>query len=252
MKKVLVLVLCMLLCMSMFLVGCSKEETVENLEKLAGKTPEELYDAAVEALKSADGFEAVSTQKIVMSAQGQKMTMNQEVLSKQNGYDMYFKSENDMAPTAEMEVTYVDGVYYLVQNGKKVKKEISHEEMDQLVSQIYGSGSVADQTLLNIPESWFEDISFEKDGSSYTLTFIVAAEKYTEMVSNAGLPGATFTSDVEYVVYFDADGNLEKTVATFSFEVSGVKCDAVSTSIITIGNVEITAPADADSYSPAN
>lgn len=253
MKKILALILCLMLCMSLFLMGCDSKDggnggnNGNDLSTLAGKTPEQLYSAAMDALKNVDSFESVSTQKIVMSAQGQSMTMNQKVVSKQNGYDVYLKTENDTAPDTEMEVTYVDGMYYLIQNGQKIKKAISHEEMDAMVGQIYGE-DVSTQTLIPIPEEKFEDISFQKEGSSYTLTFLVEADYYTSVMKNAGIAGATFTDDVEYIVYFDADGNLEKVVANFTFNVSGVKCDAVSTTKITVGNVTIAAPADADSY----
>lgn len=253
MKKTFALILCLMLCMSLFLVGCDSKEggnddgNTNDLSTLAGKTPEQLYQAAMDSLKDVTSFESVSTQKIVMSAQGESMTMNQKVVSKQNGYDVYLKSENDMAPDAEMEVTYVDGMYYLIQNGQKLKKAISHEEMDAMVEQIYGE-DMSTQTLIPIPEEMFEDISFQQDGSSYTLTFMVEADYYTSVMKNAGIAGATFTEDVEYIVYFDADGNLEKVVANFTFDVSGIKCDAVSTTIVTVGNVSITAPADADSY----
>ena len=251
MKKSLALFLCLLMCLSVFLVGCggSKEggSNADDLATLAGKTPEQLYAASMDALKNVTSFETVSTQKIVMSAQGQSMTMNQKIISKQNGYDIYAKTENDLSPESEMEVTYVDGMYYLIQNGQKIKKAISHEEMDALVQQIYGGDATA-QTLLPLPEESFNDISFEQNGDSYTLTFLVEADYYTSVMKNAGIAGATFDEDVEYVVYFDGEGNLQKVVATFTFEVSGVQCDAVSTTVITLGNVSISAPADADSY----
>ncbi len=254
MKRILALALCLCLCVCLF--GCSDSEgsgggglvSDGKIDKVAGKTPEELYAAALDELKAATSFEATTTQKIVMSAQGETVTMNQTAISKQNGYDVYFKTENDMSPQAEMEVTYVNGVYYLKQSGQKYKKNISHSEMDEMIAQMYGGGTAADQTLLSIPEEWFKDVTFEMDGSSYTMTIKVAAEKYTELMGNMGISGATFTSDVEYKVYFDANGRLQKTIATFTFDVSGVACDCVSTSIITIADVKISAPADADSY----
>ena len=251
MKRTLAFILCLLLCLSVCLAGCSEgnQESGDNgIIKVAGKTPEELYAEALAELKTATSFEAITTQKIVMKAEGQTETMNQTAISRQNGYDVYFKTENDMTPQAEMEVTYVGGVYYLKQNGQKYKMSISHDEMDELISQMYGGSSAAEQTLLSIPEEWFKDVAFEKDGSSYTMTIKVAAEKYTELIGNMGISGATFTSDVEYKVYFDANGNLQKTTATFTFDVYGVQCDCVSTSVITIANITISAPADADSY----
>lgn len=247
MKKYLALILCLVMCLSMVLVGCDKEEAAKELQELAGKTPEELYNASLEALKEAGSFSCETTQKIEMTYGDQTMTMNQTVISKQNGYDMYMKSTNDTAPSAEMEVTYVDGVYYLNQAGRKTKQEISHEQMDDLYESLYGS-SMAESTLLNIPADWFNDITFKQDGSYYTLTFMVSGEKYTELMGNAGIAGASFEEDVQYVVYFTTDGTLEKVVTTFDFEIMGVEAHCVSTGLVVIGDVTITAPADADTY----
>ena len=255
MKKTLALILCLMLCMSLFLVGCGDNEggnggnggNAGGISTLAGKTPEQLYAAAMDSLKNASSYECVSTQVIEMSAQCQSMTMNQKVTTKQDGYDVYLKTENDMSPESEVEITYVDGVYYLNANGQKTKRTISHEEMDAMVGQIYGE-DVSTQTLIPIPEEQFNNITFQQEGSSYTLTFVVEADYYTSVMENMSLSGVSFEEDVKYVVYFDADGNLEKVVATMTYNVSGVKCVATSTTLISLGNVTISAPADADSY----
>ena len=171
MKKTLALILCLMLCMSLFLVGCGENEggnggnggNAGGISTLAGKTPEQLYAAAIETLKTVSSFECDSTQKIVMSAQGQSMTMNQTIISKQNGHDVYVKTTNDMSPESEMEITYVDSMYYLIQNGQKIKKAISHDEMDAMIEEIYG-GDMSSQTLLPLPEESFNNIFFKQEG----------------------------------------------------------------------------------------
>ena len=218
-----------------------------EVEELNGMTPEELYAHTQELMSEATSFSSETTQEIAMEAGGSKMTMNQSVISKQNGYDLYVKSENDMG-AGEMEITYVDGMYYENNNGRKIKTPISVDDMERYYSDLYGTDGSYSTALLNIPGEWFDDLTFVKDGDHYTVTIIVPAEEYTELVGKMGISGAEFTEDVEYVIYFSEDGELEKAVTTFDLDVMGVSAHCVSVSVFELGEVTITAPADADSY----
>ena len=248
MKRILTFLLCIALAVSMLgLVSCSDEDA-KTVEKLDGKTPEELYEFSQQKLKEAKAYHVLSTQDIVISAtvngETESMTMKQTVESKINGDNSYVKTSNSEESSASMEAWYVDGVVYTTVAGAKIKKEISK---DKYMQQYMGTDP-SESTLLDIPESWFKDIKFEKEENSWVINFTVSGEKYTEAFGNIGLDSASINGDVSYKIYFDKNGNIEKLAASFDMQVYGASahCDSIST--ITIGDVEVTAPEDADSY----
>ena len=252
MKKFLSLLLALVLVCTMFsLVSCDQsdkdrdkdKDDEKTVETLNGKTPEELYLAAQETLKIAPSYSVESTQVITMSYQGESMVMNQAVFNKINGDDSYVKTSNDMDSSMSMEAWYVDGVVYAAMNGMKVKANVDKEEFMQQ----YMGKDPSESTLLDIPESWFEDIKFEKSGDAWVLNFVVSGEEYSQYFENIGL-GGEISGNVKHKVYFDKNGNLEKVDTTFDMSVQGIDAHCVSTSIITIETVTITPPADADSY----
>lgn len=249
MKRILTFLLCIALAVSMLgLVSCTGADG-DTKEKLAGKTPEELYEASQQKLKDAESYYVSSTQDIVMTmGEGASMTMQQLVESKVNGDDSYMKTNNNLSDELNMEAWYVDGVVYTNSFGQKVKANITK---DRFMEQYMGADP-SENTLLDIPESWFEDVKFEKSGEDWVLNFVVSGEKYTEVYENAGLTGATITGNVDYKIYFDNDGNIEKLVASFDMNVDGVNAHCESVSLITIGEVEINPPADADTYRLVN
>lgn len=250
MKKILSLLMILTLVISMFaLASCDNngdgnpDVDAEGLETLNGKTPEQIYEASMDALKLADEYEIVTNQVIKMGFEGQSFTMNQSVVSKIDGDNSYSKITDDMS-NQESETWYVDGVVYSKEGNNKVKTNLDKEEYMQQ----YMGKDPSESTLLDIPESWFKDIRFfEKDGL-YTMEFVISAEEYNELFANLGLGMASVNDDVVYVVYFDKDGNLSKIITEFTINVQGVSADCVSTSNVTLTDVTITAPADADSY----
>lgn len=246
MKKLLSILLCLsLLLCTLSLVACTGDDITNTL---GGKTPEELYEISKQSLKEATSYHVNSVQDITMTSdsndQTQTIKMQQTIESKINGDDSYIKTYNDMESTANAEAWYVDGVLYTSVAGLKVKKAISKSEYLEDYMQIDPSES----TLLDIPESWFENIQFEKEGDSWVLNFNVSGEKYTEVFGNIGLTGASINGDVVYKMYFDKDGNIEKLFASFDFEMSGYTAHCESVSYIEIGEVQIDPPLDADSY----
>ena len=243
MKKLLTLILTLVLvCTTFSLVSCNLSGS-DAVEKLVGKTPEELYAASQEKLKDAKSYSVNASQVITMSQDGESMTMTQTVITKVNGDNSYLKSTNDQTSYANMEVWYVDGIVYASMAGMKAKAEIDIEEYRQK----YMNSDPSESTLLDLPKSWFEDIKFEKEGEQWVLNFVVSGDKYTELLGNAGL-GSEVNGDVQYKIYFSADGDLEKVDTAFDMTIAGVKAHCVSTAVVTFGEVTITPPADADSY----
>jgi hypothetical protein len=248
MKKFLSLLLALILVFSMFtLASCDQndkdDDDDETVETLDGKTPEELYALSQTKLKEATSYTVTATQVITMSVEDETMTMNQEVISKLDGDNSYVKSTNDMTSDANMEAWYVDGIVYASMMGVKAKAYVDKEEFMQK----YMGKDPSESTLLDIPESWFEDIEFEKDGKSWALKFTVKGEEYTKYFANVGL-GGTINGNVKHQVFFDSNGNLEKITTVFDMTIQGIDAHCVSTSTVTIGSVTINPPADADSY----
>ncbi len=240
MKKIISLLLALVLS-TLVLVSCGDSDN--GVATLDGKTPEELYELSQQSLAAATSYTVNATQVITMSAGGQSMTINQVVISEINGDEAHLKATNDMESSMNMEVWYVDGIVYSSMFGIKAKAEVDKEAF----MEEYMDKDPSESTLLDIPESWYKNIKFQKTGDDWYIKFVISGEKYTEYFAEAGL-GGTITGDVTHKVFFDDDGNLEKITTSFDLDMQGISahCDSIST--VTIGNVTITAPADADSY----
>ena len=244
MKKILSLILVMILAFSVIALAACQPADDGTIDTLAGKTPEELYQLSQEKLREATSYSVYSAQVITMTYGGQSMVMNQTVNSKVNGDNTYSKVENDTSPANNMEAWYIDGTVYGITQGMKIKSNITKEEYMEK----YMGTDPSESTLLDIPQSWFENIVFEKEGDGWALNFVVSGEKYTQVFKNIGLQGATISGDVNYKMIFTADGELVKLVTSFDMLVQGVTAHCDSISEITIGAVTVTAPENPDSF----
>lgn len=219
---------------------------------LNGKTPEELYVEALSLVNESTNWEIVSTQDIDMTMQynGESQTAKQTQIieQKMNGSNIYCKIGGS---ALEMETWYVDGVLYTITGDVKAKAELSLEEYQ---AQMPGS---TEQTLLHIPEDWFEGVEFEKKGDKNCLSFHVSGEEYAKVVGNLldsmGAGADAQIGEVDYTVIFDENGNIESIVCDFSANISAdgvaVIADYHTVSTVKLGGVDaITAPADGDSY----
>ena len=241
MKKIVALMLVLACFFSLMLVSCDKE-----LETLAGKTPEELYTETQEKLAGYTFFKTETTQDITMTMEGQTFTLKQDVVSIMDGENSYFKSyaKNIDGSEIKMEGYYVDGILYNVPN--KVYAELDFQDY---VTDYLG-GKEGESLLLNLPESWFKDVSFTEGDGVYSLVFTISGDKYEEYFSKTGLAAtATEISDVAYTVNFNDKGDLVDIVTEFSMTVMGANATVVSKSVVILDGIEhITKPADADSY----
>ena len=252
MKKILSLLLCALLMFTMLgLVSCDDEETAgsqsgdgdDAIETLGGKTPEQLYQAALDKVAGLTNYTMVATQVI----SGGGMTMNQTVSAKMDGINVYVKSENDTEASSNMECWYVDEMLYAIASGVKVKAAISYEKF---TSEYMPEGATSEGALMNIPASWFVDTSFHQDGDIYYIEFIVSGEEYLEYFESTSL-GAYVqgVDDISYKVYFDKDGNLGDVVTELDMVTQGVSFHVVSTSTFSnINSTTITLPENTDSF----
>ena len=142
-----------------------------------------------------------------------------------------------------MEIWYVDDWMYLNSEDQKIKANITY---DKLVEEYMPEGATGENALMNIPEDWFKDTRFFKDGDLYYIEFIVSGEEYTTYMNGTALGDMAegiAIEDISYKVFFTAEGELGDIVTEFEYEVEGLSCHAVSTSSITnIGKATITAP----------
>ena len=228
----------------------------KGLATLNGKTPEELYKQMSEELSLATNMTMVADQDIemIVNYQGQTIPMGttkQTVTQKFNGNDFSVVAENNMA--AGTNCQYVDGIVYNVQitDGTKIKYAATIEQLNEL-----GGVSAEEPKLLNLPESWFKDVTFhaEENGSRYYIELVLDGTAYEVLFSNmTALQGVKEVSDVTHKVYFTAEGKIDSihSTATVIMESEGMEITAnvVSTSTYCdIGTTVVEAPADADSY----
>ena len=212
-------------------------------DTLAGQTPEQLYQSVKDQLAEAKSYVVDTRQVLVMTSGEETYTVNQSVISKVNGDSNYVKTYNDMTTAANIEVWYVDGIIYSNTAAGKIKAPVDKE----VFMQNYMDKDPSESTLLDIPESWFEGMNFEKETDHWVLKMTISEEKYEMYFSNVGI-GTDIMGNVQYNVHFDEEGNLEKITTVFDYSIQGITCHADSVSIVSYENVEITAPEDADSY----
>ncbi len=251
MKKRIAWILSVILTLSLCtasMTSCLGEDSA-----LDGQTPLEAYTAALEAINTSKNYEMVSEQEISMKMNVAGQTVDQEqtqtIEQKMNGDNIYVKVGGS---ALEMETWYVDGMLYTSTSGVKAKAKISLEEYQE---QYMGE---SESTILDIPDDWFDGVKFETKDGKKCLEFAISGEQYSSLVGNVfdsmGLGEMDGSiSDVTYCVYFDADGNISKILCDFSMEftMQGIEVEATyhTVSTLKVGSVEeITAPADADSY----
>lgn len=269
MKKLIALFLCLLLIGSMLVLSACDDTTIptddqqttdnstqtpdnkdtapKGIATLNGKTPEELYDAAVAKLATLTNYEMTSTQLITMSYGGQQMPINQVVVAKVNGLEQYIKSTNDMEESGNMEMWYINEWMYVIANNVHNKANITHDIMAEYY---LPEGSTGDSALMSFPKEWFKDIQFFQDGEAYYIEFVVSGEEYCQYMKSTSLGDLVQgVTDISYKVYFDKDGNLGDIVTEFDYVVQNINCHLKATSSISnIGNVVIEAPANPDSF----
>lgn len=258
MKKFLTMIMCAALLLSCLMISaCDEQDVMDELIKeindetdangdlktLGGKTPEQLYKDASELINKATNFTMTSKQLISMDIEGEKIDVVQNIFQKIDGDNSYFETSG--VEGAEMEGWYVDGVVYAQHAGEKVKATIS---MDDYYEKFLGSAP-SENKIMNIPESWFVDITIKQSGEEYYTEFTVSGAEYAKVIGNAKLD-AEVAENVVHKVYFNKDGKILRMETDFTITADGVVAQTHTESIFeNVGTTEkITAPADADSY----
>lgn len=259
----------------------------DNGEKtLNGKTPYELYQAAAEYVDKNIGR---SVQTTTETATGSVTMADGSVLDIQ----YYSSSEvvcNDRQPGENGTCARItDRTETTLESGGQQHKTVSHTEMsflgndmymdvtedgvsDKLYANIsYNSfvkagyrmagldASSESEGLMEIAKEWFRGITYQRDGDLYYYTIDVDGVSVVDSMSGfieaLGIPENADINPKNYVikVYFDARGNLDKTVTSVDCEckIGGTKMayrwESVST--YTFDNIpKVTRPADVTAY----
>ena len=250
MKKIISIILTLTLLIStLSLVSCAKVKDGDTVERLATKTPSELYTSEMNAIAKAFVYSITTTQVITQTTASGTKTTTDTVINETDGYNAYSKTESDTNPSSNVEAWCVDGTLYTVLMGKKGKTSYS---LDNFISK-YMSANVLNSSVIRLNNDSFGDAIFVRKDGFWTVKLTLSADYYSQILTSSGISGTLNltrlpSGDVVYEIYFNDDGKLQKTSASYDINVAGAKARCTATTTIKIGNVNITAPADASSY----
>ena len=235
MKKVLSIILATILLFAA--VGCSNGGK-KGVKSLAGKTPQELYNAAIEYIQKLENYEILIESNYKTTYEGETGEESSTTLHKSSGDSFYYLYKDE----AGEEYFLHDGkALYKNVNNITEKEEISYADFMTAWGSITESGM-----LIELDDSYFEDKLFVKDGDVYYLDFLITEEDY------ADIAGGTVESPVTYRVYFDEDGNVtkfERSMTYYYYDVVLVE-DNMTVYVQNVGEVEkIATPANPEGYS---
>ena len=195
----------------------------KKVESVNGMGAEELYQTEYNKISNAQSITCYTTQDIVIRLSelgaGYDETMEQSNRTIFVGDDQYGYLDSDA--NGNQEYWYVDGIYYCIANGQKIKGEIDLDAYAQKLGL-----QDAKQGLINVPADWFKGVEIKSVNGTYFMIMTVKGEKYTEMVGNAigdmyesqGI--SVQISDVAYKVYLNEEGHIDNIVADYQLYLS--------------------------------
>ena len=236
----------------------------EWIEKLNEQTPFQVYSQFNQKLEDVSSNCTVTTTSDVhtkIEIAGQKVNSQTkiEIVVKSNGDNCYSKTTTVTKTKGEtvesvMEVWYVDGVIYTQMDKQKIKMTVSADQAYELV---YGEKKSEESKIIEIPESWFEDVSFkvEKNGT-YVMDSDMNGDRMEEAMSRLGIANdmGLEIKNIKYKYKVDkngmivgSEGKYAMSIESSSYSASADgKMNAVYSDFGT--TEEITLPEDADAY----
>lgn len=224
-----------------------------RVEEVNGMDAKELYQYEYERLSNATSAKSYTTQNIVVRLSelgaGYDETTSQEVTTVLVGDDQYGYVNSQ--ENGNQEYWYVDGIYYLIVNGQKVKGELDLDAYAQKLGM-----QNAKQGLINVPADWFKGVELKRVSGEYFMVMTVKGEKYTEMIGNA--LGESYEaqgfgvkiSDVAYKVYLDENGQIDYIVADYQLYLT-IEGQTVTTDVYQRTEIsDINSAAIPELYSP--
>lgn len=256
-------------------VGCDpsdKEGGGKLVAKLNKQTPYEVYSTFQEQIDKMGENYSGTGMSIMEIDSINPVSGTNHFVSKGEFVGKYYDSQNfyftfaTNPATSEMELWYVDGMFYFAYAGAKVKAEAPKEKVENFVSRLreimLDDEGANENHIMGLPESWFKDVMFEQtDNGNYLIKLDMSGEKIGEAITRLGLmsaSGSTVT-DIKLTYTVDKEGTLISIDQTFGMEMSqeGLFSSVCRfSSIVTYTDVgttkKTTAPEDADSYRLVN
>ncbi len=256
MKRILAIILILIITSSLFVSCGEKEEgtssstsqttqntgngggaAVDELDKLAGKTPKELYDATVSALDAMSEYHVAFKQTSKVNFGNEPIVSENTDEYKVNGNNAYIKYVSASAKTEELWL--VDGTLYRSTSAGKDKSKMD--------ATTFASRYLLDMGTVIFPlaDTYFTDAKFVKEENGYKLEISITKEDYAQYAQ------AELADDALYVISYDDKGNILSTKMSVAYSASN------SVTIEYITDIEfkecgtssaISVPADADAY----
>jgi peptidyl-prolyl cis-trans isomerase B (cyclophilin B) len=209
-----------------------------KLATLSGKTPIEAYRAAEAFIASIDNYEIKMTYNSHMEYNGSVVDGLSESNFKVNKDQLYYSyAENGKIVREQW---YTDNFFF--------KNTVNVKEKFEMTFAEYKSNNgmpTDDGMLIELEDSAFEGVLFEKTDDGYALAFEISVEDYKKY------SGVALQKPAGYTVYFDADANMTRMFMSTTQLVYGMFTVSGDMNIYVenVGGVgTISAPDDADSY----
>ena len=248
MKKIFAIVLAL----SILFAFCACNKSTENssddstedteaekaLTELAGKSPKDLYNSAIEYVKSLTNYEIIIDSTYKTEYEGETSEEVSQTVHRCSGdtFCYSYKSES------YEELFLHDGkTLYQTVNNVSEKRDVPYEEF------MNGWGSVtSDGMLIILDDTFFEKKFFIPDGDEYYLDITISKDEYYEITQG------TVEEPVEYKVYFDSEGvftRFSRKMCYYYYDVILVE-DSITVKLQNVGSAAAsTAPENADLFS---
>lgn len=232
MKKITAALICVFLIFSM--ISCKN--------RIAGYTPTEAYENAINTIETAHSLESISEMKIFPKDDAESVISTVTEINRYDGENIYTKTSS--SPNgATVEGWYVDGMSYASYPGMKVKTPISKTEFQEK----YQGDSRSVGILLSIDEDYFKGADFKKTDNGYSLSFNFSKEQYEALSGGKDLEGE-LTDEIKYTLLFDKSGNITGAVTVYNTIISELTVTSLTTVSISFSEVTVKAPENKDEF----
>ena len=251
MKRILAIILILIMTASLF-VSCNKNgegtqsstshsnqgsedadvAVGDKVDKLAGKTPKEMYDATLRALEAMSEYHIVfkMTNKVNFGGEPLVSESSEEyIVNGSNSYKKYVSYSDEIE-----EIWFVDGMTYRSTSAGKDKSNSGTQTILPM-----------DAVIFPLKDTYFTDAKFVKLEDGYKLEISINKEDYAEYAWGE-LADAPL-----YVLTYDDKGNILSASLSVIYGASNSATieEITQTEFKECGtSSEISAPADADTY----
>ena len=239
MKKIIALILAALMLFSF--VACNSNNVEgsdkKGVETLAGKTPKEIYDAAIVYIKGLTNYEILIESTYNTSYEGESATETSTTLHRSTGDTFYY-----LYKAEHYEEFFIhDGtmLYQHVNNVYEKQNVPFSEFMD-------GWGSITETgMLIELSEEYLDKKLFIPEGDEYYLDITITPEQYNKIT------GGSVEDAVKYRVYFDKNGvftKFERSMLYYYYDVVLVE-DIMKVVLQNVGSTpKVVAPQNAADF----